>query len=126
MCRCRATLEQSRGRKDERSGADACHQFGLTTLLLHPLELLWVSQLSTGALSSRIDQHLQGRRIGVRVLGFDDQALGTLNETAGSGKRGDRPAILGVPAAPERQHFPRTYRIQLFYLRKQQDPDPSG
>ena len=77
-----AIFEQSRGCIYQGTGADAGQKRNLSALKANPVELSLIRELSPGALATRVDEHIQGRRIGVRMLSLDNEPFGTTNEPA--------------------------------------------
>ena len=82
------SLEQAGRRVDERAGADAGHQRDRGALAADPVEVGGVVELRPGALTARVDQHVERRCVRERVVRLDGQSLGAPDGLAVPGQAG--------------------------------------
>ena len=121
----RAIGEQSCCGKYQRTGTDAGQKRDLPPLMADPVELSIVNELSTGALATRIDEHIQRRCIGVGLFSLDDESFGTPNKPSRLGQARDSEPILRKRPRPQRQHLPGSHGVELLNVLEQKDADVS-
>ena len=108
---------------DQAPAADTGEQRYGGALGAHPVEVRRVLQQPPGPLAPRVDQHVQGRGIGERHVGAQDQALGCGHRRAVRREARDRPPVLRVLEGPVRQHLPRPDRVELLDVVEEQETD---
>lgn len=123
VCRGRAARQQPGGRVYQGAGADAGQQRDGGALAADPVKLSVIAQVRAGAAAARVDQHVQRRRVGVAMLGLDDQPFGTPHQPAGPGQAANRASVLGEPPGPVGQHLPGADGVEFFDLVEQHDAD---
>ena len=116
-------VEQAGGGVDEAPGAHRGHQRDRCALLPDPVEVLGVAQQASGAVSTGVDQDVEGRGVVEGVVGTQDEVLRADDVGPAGGQARDRPAVLGVVPGPVREDLPGADGVELLDAVEEEEPD---
>jgi hypothetical protein len=77
-----------------------------------------ILELQTGSLTSRVDQDVESRSIGVGAVRLQTQSVRAFDKTAELRQRHDSKAVLGMITRPVGEHLPWTNGVEFLDLRK--------
>ncbi len=120
-----AISEQSCCGIHQGTGTDAGQKRNLSPPMADPVELSIVNEVSAGALPTRIDEHIQGRCIGVRVISLDNEPFRAPNKTSRLRQARDIEPVLRKGPRPKGKHLPGSYGVKFLYVLEKEDSDVS-